>query len=76
MSVFSLKENSYFSLQPLYDDKSKGDISMVSFDKKDFDLRCVNLSLKRCNYFELLFEGKGDFTLLSIGLKHFKGSEI
>lgn len=72
---YSLGKNSSFTVRAKYDDGRKGAVCGVQHDEADSSGCALYMPIKRCLWFELEFCGIGEFTLKSINLKQYRGSE-
>ncbi|MBQ4526968.1 MAG: hypothetical protein II998_02740 [Clostridia bacterium] len=73
---YTLAKGASFTVQPIFDDGSKGEICAFYHDETQSGECQSFLTQKRCLQSVLEFKGTGYFTLKSIKLKYYCGSEI
>ncbi|MBE7050880.1 MAG: hypothetical protein E7394_09010 [Ruminococcaceae bacterium] len=75
MLRYSLGHGASFTVRALYDDKSHSAVCGARFDEIDSGGYTLSMAVKRSLWFELKFDGIGEFKLKSIGFKSYRGSE-
>lgn len=73
---YSLSQGAAFTVRAHYDDGSSGAVCGACYDEADSMGCMLFMPIKRCLWFELEFKGIGEFTLKSMKLKFYRGSEI
>jgi len=76
MLRYSLGHGASFTVRVLYDDKSRSAVCGARYDEIDSGGYSLSMPVKRSSWFELEFEGVGEFKLKSISTKAHCGSEI
>ena len=76
MMRYSLGHGAYFTVRAVYDDKSRSAVCGAKYDEMDSGGYTLSMAVKRSLWFDLEFEGAGEFKLKSINVKSYRGSEI
>ena len=77
MSIrYCLGEDAFFTVRAIYDDDTRGAVCGARHDEVFDGGGFMKIPIKRCRNFTLQFKGKGFFSLKSLRIQYYRGSEI